>query len=174
MCTCEYPYLYAGFIYSFEGEMHWKAKNTICSIRLVYVIALLTTGIIIFVTMAVSPFSLSIVGSKSMNPTLNEGDILLWMPVEMNEITVGDIVIYKSYTCWPDEKMIVHRVVEIRYDGNGCVLLGTRGDANSWVDQERPHLSEPYIHNDHIVGKVVCFGSQPVKIPFVGMIGLWF
>ena len=154
--------------------MQGSAHIRLASPRLFYVVILPIVGIVLTVGVVAPTFSFAIVGSSSMSPTLTKGDVLLWTPVEMNEITVGDIVIYKSYTCWPDEKMVVHRVVETEYDGDGCILLETRGDANGWVDQERPHLSEPYIHSDHIVGKVVCFGSQPVKIPFVGMIGLWF
>jgi len=153
-----------------QGSTHIR----LASPRIFYVVILLIVGIVLIAGVVTSTLSFAIVGSSSMSPTLTEGDVLLWTSVECHEITVGDIVIYKSYTCWPDEKMVVHRVVETKYDGDGCILLETRGDANSWVDQERPHLSEPYIHNDHIVGKVVCFGSQPVKIPFVGMIGLWF
>ena len=154
--------------------MHGLAHIRIVPPRLFYVVILPIAGIALTIGFVASTFSFAIVGSSSMSPSLIEGDVLLWTSAEITDIAIGDIVVYKSSTCWPDEKMVVHRVVETKCDGEGCILLETRGDANGWIDQEKTHLSEPYIDSDHIVGKVVCFGSQPVKIPFVGMIGLWF
>ena len=154
--------------------MQRSAHIRLVSPRIFYVVILPIVGIVLTIGVVASTFSFAIVGSSSMSPTLTKGDVLLWTPAEITDIAIGDIVVYKSSTCWPDEKMVVHRVVETKCDGEGFILLETRGDANGWVDQEKTHLSEPYIDSGHIMGKVVCFGSQPVKIPFVGMIGLWF
>ncbi len=119
-----------------------------------------------------SPFSFAIIGSSSMTPSLSKGDVLVWTAADISDIAIGDIVVYKSSTCWPNEKIIVHRVVDITSDCAGEVLLATKGDALMQGDKQESTLSEPYVGSDQVLGKVVCIGGQPVKMPFIGMIGL--
>jgi len=88
-------------------------------------------------------------------------------------IDVGDVIVYKSYLHWPDEKLVVHRVSEIKYDSMGNKILETKGDKNEYPDQEGPHIPEPYIREEHIMGKTLSIGDIPLKIPFVGYIGIW-
>lgn len=100
-----------------------------------------------------------------MDPNLVEGDILVWIPTKIKDIKIGDIVIFKSYNKWPDEKLIAHRVTDIHVDkSTGDLILETKGDANEWKDQENPSNRIPYIQKDNIQGKVICFGNQPFKI----------
>jgi hypothetical protein len=49
----------------------------------------------------------------------------------------------------------------------------TKGDANNYTDQSGPHVVEPYVTEKNIVGKVLSIGPQPLKFPFVGLIGIW-
>ena len=51
-------------------------------------------------------------------------------------------------------------------------MLETKGDANEWTDQAGPHIPEPYIREDHVVGKTLSIGQQPLKIPFIGYIAI--
>jgi len=139
-----------------------------------YSIFVLLTVIIAMLATTTAPFSFAVVGSESMSPILQKGDILLWQQIEKPDIAIGDIVIFKSYTQWPDEKIIVHRIVNITYDANGNMLLKTGGDANGWIDQQRPNIPEPYIRYDHIIGKAMCVGSQPVKLSARSMMNAWF
>ena len=100
-----------------------------------------------------------------MNPTLVEGDILVWKPTKIKEIKVGDIVVFKSYIKWPDEKLIAHRITNIKVDKlTGNLILETKGDANEWKDQDSPYIHMPYIREDNIQGKAVYIGNQPFKI----------
>jgi len=100
-----------------------------------------------------------------MEPILGKGDILLWIPIKIEEIKIGDIVVFKSYTKWPNEKLIAHRVTNIKIDkSTNREILETKGDANQWKDQDNPYMNMPYIQEDAIQGKVVCFNSYPVKI----------
>jgi len=100
-----------------------------------------------------------------MDPTLEEGDILLWIPTKINDIKIGDIVVFKSYIKWPNEKLIAHRVTNIKVDKlTGNLKLETKGDANEWKDQDNPNNHMPYIREDYIKGKAICFGNQPFKI----------
>lgn len=120
-----------------------------------------------------TPFPIDLVTSDSMNPTLMEGDIVAWTPTTMDEVEIGDVVVFKSYVSWPGEKLVVHRVSGLEQTPTGEKLLETKGDANTWLDQAGPHIPEPYIREDHLMGKVVSIGSVPLRIPFIGHLGLW-
>jgi len=139
--------------------------------RTVYSISALILGCIL-IALAYSPVSFAIVGSSSMSPSLSTGDVVAWTTADITDIVLGDIVVYKSSVYWPDEKIIVHRVVDITSDGTGEILLATKGDALTQVDHQESMLSEPYVRSDQVLGKVVCIGGEPVKMPFIGMIGL--
>jgi hypothetical protein len=52
-------------------------------------------------------------------------------------------------------------------------MLGTKGDASEWSDQDKPILSEPYIRSDHLLGRVVSIENNLLKIPLVGYMGVW-
>jgi signal peptidase I len=108
---------------------------------------------------------LSLIASDSMEPILGKGDILLWIPTKIEEIKAGDIVVFKSYIKWPNEKLIVHRVTNIKMDkSTDKVIFETKGDANQWKDQDNPYINMPYIQEDDIQGKVLSFNSYPLKI----------
>jgi len=115
---------------------------------------------------------MAVIASGSMSPTLEEGDVVAWTPVGIEDVSVGDVVVFKSYAGWSDEKLVAHRVIEI-VDEGGVLMLGTRGDANEWGDQDKPGLSEPYIRSDHLLGRVVDIGGSPLKVPLIGYMGVW-
>jgi len=120
-----------------------------------------------------TPFPVALVTSDSMEPSLMEGDIVAWTPERIEDLKVGDVVVFKSYVRWPDEKIVVHRIYDIETSNKGNILLTTKGDKNDWTDQKGPHIPEPYIREDHLMGKAISIGQQPIKIPFVGMFGIW-
>jgi signal peptidase I len=120
-----------------------------------------------------TPFPINLVTSDSMQPTLFEGDIVAWTPTKIEDIQVGDVIVFRSHIRWPDEKILVHRVTDIITNSRGEILLETKGDANEYPDQAGPHIPEPYIRDYALMGKVISIGQFPLKIPFVGMIGLW-
>jgi len=121
-----------------------------------------------------TPFPIDLVTSESMSPALIEGDIVAWTPSSIDDIEIGDVVVFRSYVHWPDEKIVVHRVTDIvTRKSTGELMLETKGDANTWTDQAGPHIPEPHIREDHLMGKVLSVGKQPLKIPFVGYIGIW-
>ena len=119
-------------------------------------------------------FPINLVTAHSMDPALMEGDIIAWTPTAIDDIEIGDVIVFKSHIRWPDEKIVTHRVTDIKTDSTtGKPMLETKGDANEWTDQAGPHIPEPYIREDHIMGKAISIGKQPLKIPFVGYIGIW-
>ena len=116
---------------------------------------------------------MDLVVSDSMTPTLTEGDIVAWTPTNINDVKVGDVVVFRSYVHWPEEKIIVHRISNITTSSKGELILETKGDHNTWTDQAGPHIPEPYIREDHLLGKVISVSQMPLKIPFVGNFGIW-
>jgi signal peptidase I len=119
----------------------------------------------IYIVISSTSLKLSLIASNSMEPTLGKGDIVLWIPTKIEEIKAGDIVVFKSYIKWPNEKLIAHRVTNIKADKlTDNVVLETKGDANQWKDQDNQYINIPYIQEDDIQGKVVCFKSYPLKI----------
>lgn len=119
-----------------------------------------------------TPFPIDLVKSDSMSPTLMEGDIVAWTPTKIEDIKVNDVIVFKSEVHWPDEKILVHRVTNILQNKQGQKLLETKGDNNKYIDQAGPHIPEPYIREENLMGKVLSLGQQPLKIPFVGYIGI--
>jgi signal peptidase I len=117
-------------------------------------------------------FPMDIVTSDSMSPSLMQGDIIAWTPTRIQDVQVGDVIVFKSWLSWSDQKLIVHRVVDIKTDF-GKPALVTKGDANTYTDQAGAHAPEPYIIEKNFVGKVLSIGNQPLKIPFIGVVGIW-
>ncbi len=116
-----------------------------------------------------SAFPLDVVSSDSMAPLLSTGDVVAWTPTPIDEVAVGDIVVFRS---WLDrEALIVHRVVEVREDF-GKVALVTKGDANAYTDQAGPHVPEPCVVERNYVGTVLSVGPVPAKVPLVGYLAL--
>jgi hypothetical protein len=84
-----------------------------------------------------------VAASKSMDPLLDENDVLLEIdPSDESEINTGDIIIYER-----GSERIVHRVIDISHDNAGWYAI-TKGDNNLWPDKEK-------VRFDNILGVVV-------------------
>lgn len=85
--------------------------------------------------------TLVIFRTGSMSPTIPQGSLAISVPVEAEEIRVGDVVTVKR----PDQDLpVTHRVVEIREPGDPALSepippearsLIMQGDANATVDR---------------------------------------
>lgn len=145
-------------------------KSFIGNLLFAAVLLLITTR---FLSIASeTAFPINIVTAGSMSPSLMEGDLVAWTPTNIEDVEVGDVIVFKSWVSWPDEKLVVHRVIEIKETWEKTALV-TKGDANEWTDQAGPHIPEPYITERNFIGKTLSIGKQPLKIPFVGLIGKW-
>ncbi|NPB00278.1 MAG: signal peptidase I [Crenarchaeota archaeon] len=99
----------------------------------------------------------AVVGSYSMVPVLDIGDIVLLKPINPYNLHVGQVIVYIAQV-YGERLEIVHRIYEIyRYDGK--ILIRTKGDANPVPD---PWMVRP----SQIRGVVY------LVIPHVGLIGL--
>ncbi|MDI6708397.1 MAG: signal peptidase I [Candidatus Thermoplasmatota archaeon] len=110
-----------------------------------------------------TPYPVVMIDGSSMEPTLGEGAISIWLPAKIEDIEAGDIVAYRSYVY--EGRIICHRVVEIRGEG-AFRSLTTKGDANNYTDQgPAPHAPELPVTANNLLGKLVCFDGKPVKVP---------
>lgn len=94
--------------------------------------------------------SLFAVSSKSMEPTLKVGDLIITKPVSLSEIKENDILTFRSNT---DPKItFTHRVVKV--DGS---KITTKGDASEQNDPSDTDFA-------------FCVGKLKNKLPFLGYI----
>ncbi len=102
------------------------------------------------------------VPSRSMEPHLKVGDLVIIRGVEPHSISDGSVIVfYVPNHYGEDAYRIVHRVIKT-IEVNGKHFFETKGDNNSVSDYGR----WGYIPESHVVGVVV------YRIPFLGYIPL--
>ncbi|MEM2921796.1 MAG: signal peptidase I [Candidatus Bathyarchaeia archaeon] len=102
------------------------------------------------------------VPSRSMEPTLNVGDLVIIQGVNPPEINVGTIIVfYVPEHYGEDAYRIVHRVVKVVQLENG-LGFETKGDNNPVSD----YFRWKYIPEAYVIGKVI------YRIPYVGYLAL--
>lgn len=109
-------------------------------------ITLVASGILILVAYVSVQTPVIVVTTGSMMPSLVPGDLVFIHRPDFAEISVGDIVAFRS----PDEsdgQITVHRVVEKRVEDDGTILFFTKGDAT-------PNRDEGYLKPTDIYGRV--------------------
>lgn len=74
----------------------------------------------------------SVVHGTSMQPTLSENDLIMWVEVNPSELRVGDIILFKHPTV-PSIDNVAHRIVEVDVQ-DGEYEFRTAGDNNSGPD----------------------------------------
>lgn len=99
---------------------------------------------------------LAVSTGRSMEPNIREGDILVFRGVSVEEIEVGDVVLFDV----PEEMdellppRITHRVIEIRKE-NGDIYFRTKGD-NAPLDT-------------YVIPASNVIGLNVAVIPYVGL-----
>ncbi len=132
-----------------------NASAVIDSIIFILVISFLALNLLGIVTLAV-------VEGRSMEPTLQTGDLVLVVKVSPEDIHVGDIIVYKK----PSGTFIIHRVIKIKRVDDQFYYI-TQGDNN-------PIPDGPGIPYKDVIGKVVSVNDAPIKIPVIGYLSLMF
>ena len=114
-----------------------------------------------FIFQATGLPSVVIVRGKSMEPALIEGDIVFVVQKNPEKITVGDVVVFDFRGT-----SIVHRVVEISYEG-GTKCFTTKGDDNPTTDQAH---GVPLVTSENVKGVLFSPSGSPLTIPRLGLI----
>lgn len=82
----------------------------------------------------------------------NKGDIMVLYGTKVDDIKIGDVVVYKSSLYnYP----VIHRVVDIKD------VFETKGDHNSVADPNK-------VRKNQVVGKAI------LRIPYLGWVKVWF
>lgn len=119
---------------------------------------LVVAVILICVGIVIAPrfgWNLNVVYGGSMEPSMGKGSLAVIRPVDPLEVTVGDVITYKSRS---SDMLVTHRVVEVKDKASGSSpSFITRGDANEGNDP----LSVP---SKNIVGGVW------LSVPYLGYV----
>ncbi|MCI0159257.1 signal peptidase I [Leifsonia shinshuensis] len=70
--------------------------------------------------------------TRSMEPGLPPGTLLVVRPAARNSLHVGDVVTYQLHSGKPD--VVTHRIVRVEASSDGTKRYITRGDANAVAD----------------------------------------
>ena len=92
------------------------------------------------------------VDGKSMWPTLESGDLVVIQPVSMNDVHIGDIIVYGP-PCSSGGSSVIHRVVN-GTEGSGFITQGDDRITNPNTDQNSDIANGP-ITQGCLIGKVV-------------------
>ena len=103
-------------------------------------------------TLSLGGFRIFNVSSRSMEPKYYIGDVLLSKSVNMDEIKVGDDVVYNGEKGDFAGKIVTHRVINIEFEENGQKIFHTQGIANE--------IEDPAITGKQIIG--IAIGAIPV------------
>lgn len=96
------------------------------------------------------------VPSHSMEPLINQGDLVLVGPVNADSVQVGDVVLYTL----PNHQRVLHRVIEIHSGANGDREYIFKGDNNNTEDI-LPVRSDQFVGK--YMGRVPKLGWIPIK-----------
>lgn len=139
-------------------EKRKKIEKNIKKIIFIIIIILIYNFVLVFISYANKAQSFSFFGMKlfiitteSMEPYINQNDIVITKKTKPENIKEGDVITFSK-----NEKVITHRVVEIN-DLNGEFSFVTKGDNNTVEDSQK-------VYFDEIEGKYF------IKIPKIGIL----
>ena len=133
-----------------EKEITVKNKNIS---KFVNVFAILIMLVIVSLTSGVFKYYFLSIGSGSMTPNINKGDIVIVEKLkesELEKIKKGDVLVYQK-----ENQVIVHRVTEVNDN-----TFKTKGDNNDEEDA-------------WVVNKKDIIGITKVRIPLLGYPTVW-
>jgi signal peptidase len=111
--------------------------------------------IIIWFTVGVFPIYPSVILTGSMEPGIMPGDIVLVEKAEIDEVDIGDVIMFNN----GDGIYITHRIIE-KSDETGETLLTTKGDNN-------PVADTGVVNSTQVKGKVIGV------VPYIGKVTLY-
>ena len=113
-------------------------------------------GTLIILVSGLFKYYILTVGSGSMEPNLNIGDVVIIKKLDKSELSTlkkGDILVFSN------NKVVIHRIYEIFKDGNKYSFQ-TKGDNNNDVDGY-------IVYADQVIG------VAKFKIPWIGKPTVW-
>lgn len=132
--------------------------------------SLLAVAVLAFLLLAIGPrvfgYQSYTMLTGSMSPVIDPGDVVVTVPVPVDDVEVGDVITYHIPV--DDHRVETHRIVEVIDNPDGSTAVRTKGDANSSADPwtavlqddqvERHALTIPYL------GTAIGTFQQPVLL----------
>jgi len=100
----------------------------------------------------------NVVMTKSMEPAFSPGGMIITRPVAMENINVGDPILFKKLGIGEREALICHRVIDIK-EIDRELYFQTKGDA-----QERP--DPDLVSSQNFLGKTIFYIPQIGNIAY--------
>jgi signal peptidase len=150
--------------------------------RLAVVLAMLGAGALLFallvtVSAKLWGYETYVIYGSSMEPTIKVGSLIAAKPANVDDLQVGDIVVFLS----PGNGMtITHRIVGIHEEG-GQRQFETKGDASNGADPLKVSLedgTQQVIYDLPYLGYIVHFAGSSIGIillvalPALGLLAL--
>jgi signal peptidase len=101
------------------------------------------------------------VPTRSMEPSIQVGDLVVIKGVKPSEVKVGDIIVFKTGLPPPTDR-VIHRVVEISEE-NGKLYFTTQGDNVGYPQYFERHFDA----EERLIGKCI------FRIPLLGYLWIW-
>ena len=139
-------------------------KNIIRVVKAIIVVFILVVVTIILVqrfsnnNLSVGGYRIYTIISESMLPRYELSDMLLAKEVTIDEIKVGDDIVYEGEKGGFKDKTVVHEIIS-KKKTNGKWVIITKGLAND--------IEDPAIGEDQIIGKII---YKSVMLSFISRI----
>ncbi|WP_442543661.1 signal peptidase I [Arthrobacter sp. KN11-1C] len=158
-------------------------------------VSVITTTVMVaavaaFLFLAVGPrvlgYQTSTMLTGSMSPLINPGDVVVTVPVAVQNLKVGDIITYHIPV--EDQRVETHRIIDLVVNSQGTATVRTKGDANNGADPwtatlaagqvDRQVFTVPYLGNairalrDPMVLKVLMYGA-PAALVVMVLVSIW-
>ena len=127
----------------YEGNIAFLQREKASFMQILGKISFLCL-LVLMVSFSIGLFPVSpiVIATNSMYPTIERGDIVVKDEVDINDVKIGDIIVYDL-----NGTSIIHRVIEINRSIDG-VFLVAKGDNNRSPDAL-------YIQEEQIRGKII-------------------
>jgi signal peptidase I len=143
------------FIKLYKKEKLEVVRNKRIKNKVFMIILIFITSIIVYLISDIFTFKAVTIGSGSMVPTLNIGDIAILIKItDYSTLKKNDILIHKH-----DKKTVIHRIVKVTYHDKHYYFQ-TKGDHNNANDNY-------LIEEKEVVGKYL------FKVPYIGYPSVW-
>jgi signal peptidase len=135
----------------------------------------LAIGALGFLGLAVGPhvfgYRTAVMLTGSMTGTIDRGDIVVSVPRPAKDVQVGDILTF--HTPAADRHLETHRVIDVKHDADGKVVVRTQGDANDAADPWSATISDDTVWETAYVVPKVGHVVQAVRATVVRYGAVW-
>jgi signal peptidase I len=162
------------------------ARATVSVITTTVMVAAVAAFLFLAVGPRVLGYQTSTMLTGSMSPLINPGDVVVTVPVAVQNLKVGDIITYHIPV--EDQRVETHRIIDLVVNSQGTATVRTKGDANNGADPwtatlaagqvDRQVFTVPYLGNairalrDPMVLKVLMYGA-PAALVVMVLVSIW-